>query len=85
MFYIKLSSNKERNDFISHMKKFNITTPFHYIPLHSSPAGKQFGVFLGCDNYTTVESSKLVRLPLYYGMTNEDLDTVIKIALEFFV
>lgn len=85
MFYIKLSSNEERNEFISYMKTQDITTPFHYIPLHSSPAGKQFGEFSGKDTYTTQESSRLVRLPLYYGMTTENQDKVIKASLDFFL
>ena len=84
MFYIKLSSKEVRNEFIVYMKKQNIITPFHYIPLHSSPAGKQFGEFIGNDKYTTLESSKLARLPLYYGMKAESLDKVIKVTLEFF-
>lgn len=84
MFYIKLESKEQRNEFISHMKKQDIITPFHYIPLHSSPAGEQFGEFFGCDLNTTVESEKLVRLPLYYGMTESEQDKVIKTALGFF-
>ncbi|MBH0002706.1 dTDP-4-amino-4,6-dideoxygalactose transaminase [Pseudoalteromonas sp. SWYJZ12] len=84
MFYIKLSSNEERSEFISYMKAQDITTPFHYIPLHSSPAGKQFGGFIGHDHYTTQESSKLVRLPLYYGMIKADQNKVINVSLEFF-
>jgi len=83
MFYIKLSSNEERNEFISYMKKQSVTTPFHYIPLHSSPAGKKFGEFIGSDNYTTQESSKLVRLPLYYGMSTAEQDKVIAAVLSF--
>ena len=85
MFYIKLSSNEDRNEFISYMKKQGITTPFHYIPLHSSPAGKQFGKFAGTDTHTTLESSKLVRLPLYYGMSIENQDKVLKMCLDFFL
>jgi dTDP-4-amino-4,6-dideoxygalactose transaminase len=83
MFYIKLSSNEERNEFISYMKKQCVTTPFHYIPLHSSPAGIQFGEFVGNVAHTTQESSKLVRLPLYYGMKREDQDKVIAAVLSF--
>jgi len=85
MFYIKLSSNEERNEFINYMKKQGVTTPFHYIPLHSSPAGKQFGEFSGSDAHTTQESEKLVRLPLYYGMAIESQDKVIKMSLDFFL
>jgi dTDP-4-amino-4,6-dideoxygalactose transaminase len=84
MFYIKLNSNEERNEFIIYMKEQGITTPFHYIPLHSSPAGKQFGGFFGNDLHTSAESAKLVRLPLYYGMPIEDQDKVIIAIFNFF-
>ena len=83
MFYIKLSTNESRNEFISYMKKHCITTPFHYIPLHSSPGGIKFGKFIGNDKYTTVESSKLVRLPLYYGMTQGEQKQVISAVVSF--
>lgn len=85
MFYIKLSTNEERNEFISYMKEHCITTPFHYIPLHSSPAGKQFGEFVGHDHCTTQESAKLVRLPLYYGMTSDEQNRVIEIMQKYFL
>lgn len=85
MFYIKLASSEERAKFISFMKTHNITTPFHYIPLHLSPAGKQFGRFIGDDVYTSVESAKLVRLPLYYGMSSDEHTKVIEVVKEFFL
>lgn len=84
MFYLKLSDINERSAFIEHMKQRNILTVFHYIPLHSSPAGQQFGVFYGKDQFTTAESERLVRLPLFYNMTNEELEQVIDAVLEFF-
>lgn len=84
MFYIKLSSNNVRNKFIDYMREHGVTTPFHYIPLHTSPAGIMFGKFIGNEDYTTLESSKLVRLPMYYGMKAQDLEKVIKVTLEFF-
>ncbi|MGO2169452.1 dTDP-4-amino-4,6-dideoxygalactose transaminase [Pseudoalteromonas sp.] len=84
MFYIKLGSSEERTKFISCMKDHNIITPFHYVPLHSSPAGEQFGEFIGNDIYTSIESEKLVRLPLYFGMTTADLQKVIEAAQKFF-
>lgn len=84
MFYIKLRSNEERNQFISYMKGLGVITPFHYIPLHSSPAGKQFGQFIGNDTYTTQESRRLVRLPIYYGMTEEERCKIIKATRGFF-
>lgn len=84
MFYIKLSSEQERSDFISYMKRYEIITPFHYIPLHTSPAGRQLGVFPGNDIHTTQDSSKLVRLPIYYGMPVKSQEHVIECVLEFF-
>lgn len=84
MFFIKLENEKQRNDFISFMKNNEIITPFHYIPLHTSPAGKRFGIFNGEDRNTSDESSKLVRLPLYYNMEKNDIDNVITKAKLFF-
>lgn len=83
MFYIKFETTEVRNRFISYMKEHDVVTPFHYIPLHSSPAGNKFGRFFGKDINTTRESSNLVRLPLYYGMTTEAQDKVIKNILAF--
>ena len=85
MFYIKLASSEERAKFISFMKTHNIVTPFHYIPLHSSPAGKQFGEFIGRDINTSVESAKLVRLPLYYGMNDDKQLEVVQTVRKFFL
>lgn len=84
MFYIKLYSENERAKFISFMKELGITTPFHYIPLHSSPAGKSHGVFFGEDKFTTKESLRLVRLPIYLGMTEEEQGEIIKAVISFF-
>ena len=83
MFYIKCRDLEERTSFISYMKEEGILTVFHYIPLHSAPAGLKFGVFSGEDVYTTRESERLVRLPLYYGLTEEDRNTVIRSVLSF--
>ena len=57
---------------------------FHYVPLHSAPAGLRFGRFAGEDRYTTAESDRLVRLPLYYGLTKEDQDRVITAVRDFY-
>tara|TARA_Y100000310_G_C20662745_1_gene805686 strand:+ start:136 stop:1284 length:1149 start_codon:yes stop_codon:yes gene_type:complete len=84
MFYLKLNFQSERDRFISHMKSENISTPFHYIPLHSSPAGLKFGRFEGKDINTTIESSKLVRLPLYYELNEKDIEKVLSFATSFF-
>lgn len=84
MYYIKLRDLTDRTAFIDYLKKKGIIAVFHYIPLHSAPAGLRFGRFHGEDEYTTRESDRLVRLPLYYGLTQEDQAYVISTALEFF-
>ena len=84
MFYIKCKDLEERAKFISFMKENKISCVFHYIPLHSSPAGVKFGRFNGEDKYTTSESERLVRLPLWYGMPDDIVDAVIKKVKEFF-
>ena len=84
MYYIKLRGLEDRSAFIQYMKDRGIVTVFHYVPLHSSPAGEKFGRFHGEDRYTTSESDRLVRLPLYYGLTPEDQQYVIRTAMEYF-
>lgn len=84
MFYIKLHNLQDRTSFIDFMKSHNIKPTFHYIPLHSAPAGYKYGRFHGEDKYTTQESEKLVRLPLYYHMEDENVQRVIKTATEYF-
>lgn len=83
MFYLKFKSIKERTDFIIYMKENDILTVFHYIPLHSAPAGIKYGRFDGEDEFTTKESERLVRLPLYYNMDPKDLDKVIDFTKRF--
>lgn len=84
MFYIKLSDLSERTKFISFMKENGIYCVFHYIPLHSAPAGIKYGRFAGDDVNTTKESNKLVRLPMYYNLLAEDLEYIIKKVYEYF-
>lgn len=84
MFYIKLKNLEQRTDFISFLKSKGIQTSFHYVPLHSSPAGERFGRFDGVDEFTTRESDRLVRLPLYYGMSESDRNHVIEAVLSYF-
>ena len=83
MFYIKLRDLDDRTAFIQYLKDKGIVAVFHYIPLHSAPAGLKFGRFEGEDRYTTSESDRLVRLPLYYGLTQEEQQYVIRTALEY--
>ena len=84
MYFIKLKDLEERTAFISYMKEKGILCVFHYVPLHSAPAGLKFGRFHGEDEYTTKESERLVRLPMYYGITKEETDHVIRAAHAFF-
>ena len=84
MFYIKLRDIAERDALIAYMKEAEIMTVFHYIPLHSSPAGQQFGRFAGEDCFTTAESERLVRLPLFYNLPDVNQRTVINTLLSFF-
>ena len=84
MFYIKCRDLETRQSFIQYMRDNDILCVFHYVPLHSAPAGLKYGRFQGVDKYTTAESERLVRLPLYYNIDNKDLDRVIEKALTFF-
>lgn len=77
MFYIKAKNFEERTSLIEYLKENGIMTVFHYIPLHSSPAGLKFGVFSGKDVFTTKESERLLRLPLYYGLNQKDVRYII--------
>lgn len=84
MYYLKCRDLQERTAFIRFMKDNGVLTVFHYVPLHSAPAGYKFGRFAGEDAYTTKESERLVRLPMYYGITEEDIQTVIYNVKKFF-
>ena len=84
MFYFITRSLDERSKFIKYMKDNDVLCVFHYIPLHSAPAGIKFGRFDGKDEITTEYSERLVRLPLYYGLTQEDHQKVIDLILNFF-
>ncbi len=84
MFYIKLTDINERTAYIEHMKKANIMTVFHYVPLHSCPGGLKTGIFHGEDRYTTKESERLVRLPLFFNMDDEMQQHVIDATLYYF-
>ena len=84
MFYIKARDLEQRTRFISYMKENGVLTVFHYIPLHTSPAGQKFGRFHGEDRYTTRESERLVRLPMYYGLTLDQVDFISGLVKDFF-
>lgn len=84
MYFIKTKDLNERTSLINYLLKRGIQAVFHYIPLHSSPAGKRFGKFFGKDIYTTKESERLLRLPIYYGMKEVDLEKVVLAVEEFY-
>ncbi len=84
MYYIKCKDIKERTALIDALLKDGIYSAFHYIPLHTAPAGKKFGRFHGEDVYTTKESERLTRLPMYYGLTEADCDLVINKIKAFY-
>jgi dTDP-4-amino-4,6-dideoxygalactose transaminase len=77
MFYIKVRDIEERDRLICYLNGCGISSVFHYIPLHSSPIGKKIGYFSGEDRYTTIESERLLRLPLFYGITKEQVHKTI--------
>ena len=76
MFYIKMPDLEGRTKMIAHLVKHEILAVFHYVPLHNAPAGKRFGRFSGVDEFTTRESNRLLRLPMFYGLKLDDLDFV---------
>ncbi len=84
MFYIKCKDLDTRQAYINYMKEQDILCVFHYVPLHSAPAGLKFGRFSGEDKYTTFESDRLVRLPMYYNIDKMDIEKVIDCTLNFF-
>lgn len=84
MFYIKAKDLEERTRLISYLKENGILAVFHYIPLHSAPAGKKYGRFHGEDVYTTKESERLLRLPMYYNLDEDDQKNVIEKIIEFY-
>ena len=84
MFYLKAKDLEERTRLISFLKENGVMAVFHYIPLHSAPAGQKFGRFHGEDKYTTAEANRLLRLPMYYGLTDEDIQKVIETVIKFY-
>lgn len=84
MFYIKAKDLEERTALIKHLKERDILAVFHYVPLHSAPAGLRFGRFNGEDLYTTSQSDRLLRLPLYFGLSDQDRQAVINAVREFY-
>lgn len=84
MFYIKCKDLVDRNNLINYLSTKDIQAVSHYVPLHSSPEGKKRGRFHGKDKYTTIESERLLRLPLYYGMSKEDIELVCQEIIKYY-
>ena len=84
MFYIKARELEQRTRFISYMKENGVLVVLHYIPLHTAPAGQKFGRFHGEDRYTTREGERLARLPMYYGLTLDQVDYICGLIKDFF-
>ena len=84
MFYIKVKNLAERTELIKFLKKNDIFSLFHYVPLHSSPAGLKYGTFQGNDEFTTKESNRLLRLPLFYGLKSNEIKYVTDKIKEFY-
>lgn len=84
MFYIKAKDLEERTRLLAFLKENGIGAVFHYIPLHSAPAGQAFGRFHGEDKFTTKESERICRLPMYYDLTDDDLKYIVKKVFEFY-
>lgn len=84
MFYIKTADQEERAALIDYLKEAGILAVFHYIPLHSAPAGLKYGRFHGEDRYTTRESERLLRLPMYYGLQEDQVSYIAGKVKEFY-
>ena len=85
MYYIKAKDLDERTKLIKYLKENGVETVFHYVPLHTAPAGKKYGRFNGEDKYTTKESNRLLRLPMYYRLTQEDKEKVVEMIKSFYL
>jgi len=84
MFYIKVKNIEERTALLEYFKLKDILAVFHYVPLHSAPAGLKFGTLKGRDKFTTSESERLIRLPLFYAITENEISYVVQIIYDFF-
>ncbi|MBV1789419.1 dTDP-4-amino-4,6-dideoxygalactose transaminase [Marinobacterium sp. D7] len=84
MFYIKVANLEERSSLIAYLKDNDIMAAFHYVPLHTSSAGLKYAEFIGKDRYTTIESERLLRLPMWYGLNEVKQQYVIDMIKEFY-
>lgn len=84
MFYIRTKDLEERSELILFLREKKVGSVFHYVPLHSAPAGRRFGRFFGQDVHTTIESNRLLRLPMYYGLKKEEVKVVVEYIKNFY-
>lgn len=84
LFYIKTRNLEERTALLRYMRDNGVAAAFHYIPLHSTPVGLQHGTFHGEDRYTTKESERLARLPLYYKLRREEAEKIVELVHAFY-
>ena len=84
MFYIKCKDLDERTRLISYLKENGVNSVFHYVPLHSSPAGKRFGRFNGEEKFTTKESERIIRLPMYYNLGKNDIEYTVDLIKKYY-
>ena len=84
IFYIKTGTCEHRDRLMDFLKAKGICTAFHYLPLHKSPAGLKYGRFAGEDHFTSFESERLLRLPIYYGMESKTIDYIVKAIFQFY-
>jgi dTDP-4-amino-4,6-dideoxygalactose transaminase len=84
MFYLKVKDMDERSSLLAHLKADEFYAVFHYIPLHSAPAGLRFSRFHGEDIFTTKESERLIRLPIWYGMEEQTIEYIANSVIRFY-
>lgn len=84
LFYLKTRGLEERNQLINHLNSYGVQSVFHYVPLHSAKAGRAFGRFCGEDIYTTRESERLLRLPLFPDLKEDEVDKINEIIYQFY-
>ncbi|WDR80585.1 dTDP-4-amino-4,6-dideoxygalactose transaminase [Candidatus Purcelliella pentastirinorum] len=85
IFYLKMKNRNKCYSLVNWLMKYKIIVSFHYVPLHTSPAAKRFSRFVNSDVYTTVESERLIRIPIYYNLTIDDQNIIIKYLKKFFI
>lgn len=83
MYYLKVRDMEVRTRLLRYLRENGINSVFHYVPLHSSPAGLRFGRFAGEDVYTTRESERLLRLPMFYNLDMEQVKRIVDVLAAF--